>query len=57
LYARNEYYIESKHPLAETIVNQTGTTKDKRKQFLETQYNLALSLSIHQWKPAVELPK
>jgi hypothetical protein len=57
LYARNEYYIESKHPLAETIVNQTGTTKDKRKQFLETQYNLALSLSIHQWKPFVELTK
>lgn len=55
LFNRNEFYIESKHPLAETIINQTGMTKEKRLKFLETQYNLALSLSIHQWKPEIEL--
>ena len=55
LFNRNEFYIESKHPLAETIINQTGLTKDSRRRFLENQYNLALSLSIQRWKPEIEL--
>jgi hypothetical protein len=55
LFNRNEFYIESKHPLAETIINQTGPTKESRRRFLETQYNLALSHSIQQWKPEIEL--
>lgn len=55
LFNRNEFYIESKHPLAETIINQTGNTREKRLRFLENQYNLALSLSIHKWKPKIEL--
>ncbi len=55
LYNRNEFYIESKHPLAETIINQTGLTKENRRRFLENQYNLALTLSIQQWKPEIEL--
>ncbi|MDF3078004.1 MAG: hypothetical protein K0S09_1893 [Sphingobacteriaceae bacterium] len=54
LFNRNEFYIESKHPLAETIINQTGKTKENRRRFLETQYNLALSQSIQQWKPKFE---
>ena len=52
---RNEFYIESKHPLAETIINQTGATKNLRKRFLEAQYNLALNHSIHLWSPKNEL--
>lgn len=55
LYNRNEFYIESKHPLAETIINQTGHTKEMRRHFLEKNYNLALSLSIHKWEPEIEL--
>jgi hypothetical protein len=55
LFNRNEFYIESKHPLAETIINQTGLTKESRRRFLETQYNIALTHSIHQWKPEIEL--
>jgi hypothetical protein len=55
LYRRNEFYIESKHPLAETIINQTGSTKESRRRFLESQYNLALNLSIQRWKPEIEL--
>jgi hypothetical protein len=55
LYNRNEFYIESKHPLAETILSQTGDSKYKRRKFLEHQYNLALQYSIHQWKPTFEL--
>jgi hypothetical protein len=54
LFNRNEFYIESKHPLAETIINQTGRTRDLRRKFLETQYNLALSFSIQKWKPLFE---
>jgi hypothetical protein len=55
LYNRNEFYIESKHPLAETIINQTGDSKLKRRRFLERQYSLAMETSIHQWKPDLEL--
>jgi hypothetical protein len=55
LFNRNEFYIQSKHPLAETIINQTGRTRDQRIRFLQTQYNLALSLSIQKWKPKIEL--
>jgi len=57
LYNRNEFYIESKHPLAETIINQTGKTKEKRRIFLQAQYNLALSHSIHEWELGIELPR
>jgi hypothetical protein len=56
LFNRNEFYIESKHPLAETIINQTGTTRQQRIHFLEKQYNLAVELGIHNWKPKYELP-
>jgi hypothetical protein len=55
LFNRNEFYIESKHPLAETIVNQTGKTKQKRIDFLNEQYQLALDYSIITWKPEIEL--
>ena len=56
LYNRNEFYINSKHPLSETIQNQTGKTPEARRKFLERQYNIALSQSIHTWKPEFELP-
>jgi hypothetical protein len=55
LFNRNEFYIESKHPLAETIINQTGHTKDLRRNFLEKNYQLARSLSIQKWKPSIEI--
>ena len=55
LFRRNEYYITSKHPLAETIINQTGRTKESRRSFLEKQYNLALENSIVTWTPSEEL--
>ena len=55
LYNRNEFYISSKHPLAETIINQTGSSKEQRKVFLEKHYNLAIGNSIQSWKPKIEL--
>jgi len=42
LHQRNEFFIESKHPLAETIVNQTGATSEKRRLFLQRHYQVAL---------------
>lgn len=54
LYNRNEFYIESKHPLAETIINQTGKTKKERVCFLQKQYQLAFDSSIQSWKPSEE---
>ncbi|MVN79270.1 HNH endonuclease [Hymenobacter sp. HMF4947] len=56
LYQRNEFFIASKHPLAETIVNQTGATPAKRQQFLRQQYQIALNHALHCWAPALELP-
>ncbi len=41
LHTRNEYYITSKHPLAETIINQTGKTEVERLRFLNFHWNLA----------------
>jgi hypothetical protein len=55
LYKRNEFFIESKHPLAETILNQTGSTKEARRSFLQYHYNIALQNSIHTWQPEIEL--
>jgi hypothetical protein len=54
LYNRNEFYIESKHPLAETIINQTGKTKQERIRFLQKQYQMAYDASIQTWKPSEE---
>jgi len=55
LYNRNEFYIVSKHPLAETIINQTGSTKEKRRSFLQKHYNISKGNSIHTWRPDEEL--
>lgn len=55
LYNRNEFYIQSKHPLAETIINQTGKTKEQRRSFLQKQYQIAINNSIQTWKPLIEL--
>lgn len=55
LFNRNEFYISSKHPLAETIVNQTGKTKEQRRRFLQKQYDIAKTNSIITWNPSVEL--
>lgn len=55
LFNRNEFYISSKHPLAETIINQTGLTKENRRNFLQKHYNIALENSIVTWTPSEEL--
>ena len=49
LHKRNEYYIESKHPLAESIVNQTGFSEVERRNFLNYHWNIAKQNSIHEF--------
>ncbi|SET31883.1 HNH endonuclease domain-containing protein [Thorsellia anophelis] len=49
LYKRNEYLITSHHPLKETLIKQTGTTPDKRKFFLQNNYNEAKLRLIQNW--------
>jgi hypothetical protein len=48
---RNEYLIESNHPLKETVILQTGKTKLVRHRFLEKAFNDALAFLINVWNP------
>ena len=54
LNQRNEYLIESNHPLKETIIRQTGKDKAKREAFLQSVYNEAKSKLLHTWEPPVK---
>ena len=55
LHRRNNYLIDSHHPLRETLLSQTGATELARQRFLQQQYNWAKSLLIHEWEPREEL--
>jgi hypothetical protein len=46
---RNEFLIESHHPLRETLMRQSGDSAQDRRKFLEKQDQLAISASIHRW--------
>ena len=39
LHRRNEYYIQSHHPLRETLINQTGRTPRSRQAFLQSKWD------------------
>jgi hypothetical protein len=51
LEARNNYFIESHHPLRETLINQTGTTTAQRHDFLQARDTESISCVIHRWAP------
>ena len=54
LYAlnkRNNFYIESHHPLRETIINQTGKLQEDRRQFLQRMFDDAVNNIPVKWKP------
>ncbi|MFS8189166.1 HNH endonuclease [Rossellomorea marisflavi] len=52
LYKRNEYLIESNHPLKETIILKTGKTSKKRGEFLKVAFSYASSIKGSGWQPA-----
>lgn len=47
---RNEFLIESHHPLRETLILQTGPTEVSRRSFLNDMHNRAWALLIHTWE-------
>ena len=51
LNRRNEYLVESNHPLKETIILQTGKTKQLRRSFLQDNLNIATNALHHIWQP------
>ena len=57
LSRRNEYLIESHHPLRETLMMQTGVTSAERRRMLNGMHVRAKAALIHEWVPVeVEPP-
>lgn len=51
LSTRNEYLIASEHPLRETLINQSGKTKEGRRDFLNTLYRRVNLNPAMAWEP------
>ena len=51
LHERNEFLINSHHPLRETLMMQTGTVEQARARFLNDMRNKARAALIHTWDP------
>ena len=56
LQRRNEYLIDSHHPLRETLILQTGKTKESRDNFLESTRTEASKYSYDHWEPQAKGP-
>ena len=54
LNKRNNFLIDSHHPLRETLIRQTGNTEGKRREFLQEFDNISIQLLIHRWEPSFE---
>lgn len=54
LHFRNQYYIESAHPLRETLRNQTGQEESDRRAFLNQVDNDAIARLLHRWESIYE---
>ncbi|MFB3168467.1 HNH endonuclease domain-containing protein [Neobacillus sp. 179-C4.2 HS] len=54
LHKRNEYLIESNHPLKETLIMRTGASARDRRRFLESRYDFAKTLKKPEWAPKFE---
>lgn len=53
LHLRNEYLIESNHPLRETLINQTGKTTAARASFLNGFYQQVQLSPQYCWLPTI----
>ena len=51
LHKRNSYFINSHHPLRETLIQQTGASIPARTDFLQATYDKAKKLLGRTWKP------
>ena len=54
LHIRNNFYIESHHPLRETLIRQTGSSETERRRFLQEIYRHSKELLVQNWKPEFE---
>jgi hypothetical protein len=54
LNRRNEYLIDSNHPLRETIIGQTGDTKQARSNYIDNMFIKAQRALIHLWHPTIK---
>jgi hypothetical protein len=52
LERRNNYLIDSHHPLRETLIAQTGRTANERRHFLQATWNASKERLIHEWEPS-----
>lgn len=54
LHKRNNFFIDSHHPLRETLINQTGKTENQRASFLREMDKFAINQLIVRWEPIYE---
>ena len=54
LHARNQFYIESHHPLRETLMNQTGQQEAQRRDFLRLVDYKAYVRLLRRWESPYE---
>ena len=52
LHVRNEFLINSHHPLRETLMHQTGAQPADRFAFLKNMDEFAINKLIHRWEAA-----
>jgi hypothetical protein len=55
LHERNNWLVDSHHPLRETIMLQTGIDAKARASFLRAHRQIALDALVHQWEPGLQL--
>jgi len=54
LHNRNNFFIDSHHPLRETLMQQTGAKEPERRKFLQNVYQRSKELLTKNWKPEYE---
>jgi len=54
LHTRNEFLIQSHHPLRETLIRQTGSNDLARRDFLQQVFGIARTNLVHTWEPREE---
>ena len=56
LNRRNDYLVDSHHPLRETLIRQTGASPIDRSHFLQRKFDAAVSALVHTWAPQPMAP-
>jgi SAM-dependent methyltransferase len=57
LQTRNTFLIESHHPLRETLMSQTGETRERRREFLQGLFTRSKRLLLHTWTAPMSTPR